>query len=87
MNAAVHRFVRLGETQRREIRIWIDGRPTQALEGDTLLVALLSNAGHLCHSEFSSARPRCEASSGAASTFAALIKFETLRCRHLSQQQ
>ena len=47
------RFFRLGETARREIRIWIDGRPANALEGDTLLVALLSNTGHLRHCEFS----------------------------------
>jgi len=53
VNAPVHRFVRLGEIERREIRVWIDGRPTKALEGDTLLVALLSNTGHLRHSEFS----------------------------------
>ena len=53
MNAPVRRFVRLGEVERREIQIWIDGRPTKALEGDTLLVALLSNTGHLRQSEFS----------------------------------
>jgi D-hydroxyproline dehydrogenase subunit gamma len=53
VKAPVHRFVRLGETERYEIRVWIDGRPSKALEGDTLLVALLSNTGHLRHSEFS----------------------------------
>jgi D-hydroxyproline dehydrogenase subunit gamma len=53
MHAPLRRFVRLGEIERREIRVWIDGRPTAALEGDTLLVALLSNTGHLRHSEFS----------------------------------
>lgn len=53
VNTPLPRFVRLGETERRQIRIWIDGRPAKALEGDTLLVALLSNTGHLRHSEFS----------------------------------
>ena len=53
MNKPEHRFVRLGETERREIQVWIDGRCARALEGDTLLVALLSNTGHLRHSEFS----------------------------------
>ena len=53
MSAPVRRFVRLGEIERREIRVWINGRPTKALEGDTLLVALLSNTRHLRHSEFS----------------------------------
>lgn len=53
MNTPVRRFVRLSEIERREIRVWIDGRPTKALEGDTLLVAQLSNTGHLRHSEFS----------------------------------
>jgi len=53
VNTPLPRFFRLAETARREIRLWIDGRPTAALEGDTLLVALLSNTGHLRHSEFS----------------------------------
>ena len=47
MNTPMRRFVRLSEIERREIRVWIDGHPTKALEGDTLLVALLSNTGHL----------------------------------------
>lgn len=49
----VNRFVRLGEMERRPIQVWIDGRAWWALEGDTLLIALLSNTGHLRHSEFS----------------------------------
>jgi D-hydroxyproline dehydrogenase subunit gamma len=53
MTPPERRFVRLGETERREIQVWIDGRPVRAFEGDTLLVALLSNTGHLRHSEFS----------------------------------
>jgi predicted molibdopterin-dependent oxidoreductase YjgC len=46
------RFVRLGETSRKAVTFEIDGRPAQALEGDTLLVALLTNTGHLRESEF-----------------------------------
>jgi len=48
----VPRFVRLGEQGRAPIRVTIDGRESHALEGDTLIVALLSNTGHLRHSEF-----------------------------------
>ncbi|PQO98660.1 NAD(FAD)-dependent dehydrogenase [Massilia phosphatilytica] len=46
------RFVRLGETDREPVRITIDGRPAVALEGDTLMVAVLSNADRLRESEF-----------------------------------
>jgi D-hydroxyproline dehydrogenase subunit gamma len=46
------RFVRLAEQQRGEIRLTIDGREARALEGDTLMVALLANTKHLRHSEF-----------------------------------
>src|ERR1700722_11703018 len=46
------RFVRLAETNRRPIRITVDGQPVQALEGDTLLVAILGALGHLRTSEF-----------------------------------
>ena len=46
------RFVRLGETARRAVHLTVDGRPVTALEGDTLLVAVLANGGHLRHSEF-----------------------------------
>jgi predicted molibdopterin-dependent oxidoreductase YjgC len=53
MNPTERRFVRRGETERREIHDRIDGPTAPALEGDTLLVALLSNTGHLRHSEFS----------------------------------
>jgi predicted molibdopterin-dependent oxidoreductase YjgC len=48
------RFVRLAEKQRGEVRLTIDGNDARALEGDTLLVALLSNTKHLRHSEFGS---------------------------------
>jgi predicted molibdopterin-dependent oxidoreductase YjgC len=46
------RFVRLGETNRKQVRIRIDGRPADALEGDTLMVAVLDNVGQLRESEF-----------------------------------
>lgn len=46
------RFVRLDETGRAPVRFTIDGRPATALEGDTLLVALLSNGASLRRSEF-----------------------------------
>lgn len=48
------RFVRLAEQGRAAIRLTIDGREAHALEGDTLMVALLANTGHLRHSEFGS---------------------------------
>ena len=46
------RFVRLAERKRGEIRLMIDGCEVRALEGDTLVVALLANTKHLRHSEF-----------------------------------
>lgn len=46
------RFVRLGETNREPIRITIDGRIGIALEGDTLMVAILNNVDRLRESEF-----------------------------------
>jgi predicted molibdopterin-dependent oxidoreductase YjgC len=46
------RFVRLAETTRPTVRIVIDGQPVQALQGDTLLVAMLCATGHLRSSEF-----------------------------------
>ncbi|HTN49345.1 MAG TPA: (2Fe-2S)-binding protein [Burkholderiaceae bacterium] len=46
------RFVRLAERERAQIRLTIDGRQAHALEGDTLMVALLANTLHLRHSEF-----------------------------------
>jgi D-hydroxyproline dehydrogenase subunit gamma len=41
------RFVRLDETTRQPVRIRIDGVDCEALEGDTLSVAILSNAASL----------------------------------------
>lgn len=53
MNA---RFVRLGEQNRPTIRFTIDGRAAEALEGDTLLVALLSATRSVRSSEFGDGR-------------------------------
>lgn len=49
MNA---RFYRLAETDRTPIELMIDGKPIFALQGDTLLVALLSGTRHVRVSEF-----------------------------------
>ena len=50
------RFVRLGETDRARIVLHVDGHPVTALEGDTLMVALLSSGGTLRQSEFGDGR-------------------------------
>jgi len=46
------RFVRLAETSRAPIRITIDGAAVSALEGDTVLTALLCNGRRVRDSEF-----------------------------------
>jgi len=46
------RFVRLAETARPAIAFEVDGRPVTALEGDTLLVALLASGSRVRESEF-----------------------------------
>ena len=46
------RFVRLAETSRASVRLVIDGIAATALEGDTLLVALLTNGRRVRSSEF-----------------------------------
>jgi D-hydroxyproline dehydrogenase subunit gamma len=51
MNA---RFVRLAEKERASVAFTIDGRPAQALAGDTLLVALLNTTDHVHRSAFES---------------------------------
>lgn len=43
---------RAGETGRRRLRLEVDGRPVDALEGDTLLTALLVAGARLRESEF-----------------------------------
>ncbi|MGU7783138.1 (2Fe-2S)-binding protein [Burkholderia sp. PU8-34] len=46
------RFVRLAETGRRPVAFRIDGQTVSGLEGDTLLVAMLTQTGHVRQSEF-----------------------------------
>ncbi|MFT3968409.1 MAG: (2Fe-2S)-binding protein [Sphingobium sp.] len=46
------RFVRLGETARPGLSFHVDGQPVSALEGDTLMVAMLTNGTRLRQSEF-----------------------------------
>jgi hypothetical protein len=46
------RFVRLAETARPALQLLIDGQPATALEGDTLLVALLTHGRRVRSSEF-----------------------------------
>jgi predicted molibdopterin-dependent oxidoreductase YjgC len=46
------RFVRLAERDRAAVEIRIDGVPAQALEGDSLLVALLTRGRRVRDSEF-----------------------------------
>lgn len=50
------RFVRLSETERPRLTLHVDGRPVAALEGDTLMVALLQAGGTLRQSEFGDGR-------------------------------
>ena len=45
-------FRRVAETTRRQLHFTIDGQAAAALEGDTLLTALLVNGRHLRSSEF-----------------------------------
>jgi predicted molibdopterin-dependent oxidoreductase YjgC len=49
---AAARFVRLAEADRAPVPFTIDGAPASALDGDTLLVALLANGSRLRRSEF-----------------------------------
>lgn len=47
------RFVRLAEAERPTVRLLVDGEPIEALQGDTLMVALLTpvwslTPGQLC---------------------------------------
>lgn len=46
------RFVRLSETSRRPVTIEVDGEAVAALEGDTILVAILNHKGYLRDAEF-----------------------------------
>ena len=46
------RFVRLGEADRARVEFSIDGRPASGFEGDSLLVAVLTETDRLRYSEF-----------------------------------
>ncbi len=46
------RFVRLAEKDRAVVTVVVDGQACRALEGDTLLTAVLQVAGRLRRSEF-----------------------------------
>ena len=50
------RFFRLGEANRAQLTIIVDDHPVQALQGDTLLVALLAAGNHVRQSEFGDGR-------------------------------
>jgi len=50
------RFVRVAETGRKTFDLIVDGVPTQAAEGDTLMVALLTTHDSLRDSEFGDGR-------------------------------
>ncbi|WP_144172295.1 MULTISPECIES: (2Fe-2S)-binding protein [Pseudomonas] len=50
------RFVRLAEHDRPTVRLMVDGKPIEALQGDTLMVALLARVAALRQSEFDSGR-------------------------------
>jgi len=50
------RFFRLGETARATIGLTVDGQPVSALEGDTLMVAMLTSGHGLRDSEFGGSR-------------------------------
>ena len=44
---------RIAETQRAPVPFTLDGRPVQALEGDTVLTAVLTQGAQLRRNEFS----------------------------------
>lgn len=50
------RFKRLAEHDRPRVIIQIDGQPVAALQGDTLMVAMLANVSSLRESEFGEGR-------------------------------
>lgn len=45
-------FRRIAETDRGSIEMTVDGRPVQALKGDSVLVALMTSIGRVRTSEF-----------------------------------
>ena len=50
------RFVRLAEQGRPSVNLTVDGAQVQALQGDTLMVAVLTHGNALRQSEFDSGR-------------------------------
>ena len=50
------RFIRLAETGRPKVAFTIDGNPAEAMQGDTLLVAMLGATRSLRTSEFGDGR-------------------------------
>jgi predicted molibdopterin-dependent oxidoreductase YjgC len=50
------RFIRLGEQDRALIQITVDGEPITALEGDTLMTAILTHQRSLRRNNFSLGR-------------------------------
>jgi predicted molibdopterin-dependent oxidoreductase YjgC len=46
------RLVRCAGADRPRLRFTLDGAPAEALAGDALLTAILTNAGHVRQSEF-----------------------------------
>lgn len=46
------RFRRVAETERKQMKITVNGQSVSVLEGDTLLVALMMSVGYLRRSEF-----------------------------------
>jgi hypothetical protein len=53
--ASEPQFVRLAETRREPLRFFLDGREVTALQGDTLLTAVLTHQRRVRESEFSGA--------------------------------
>jgi D-hydroxyproline dehydrogenase subunit gamma len=51
-DAGQGQFVRLAMADRRPIRLLFDGQPIEAMEGDSLLTALLLSGRHVRHFEF-----------------------------------
>ena len=46
------RFQRLGETDRPRVHFYVDGQAVEALQGDTVMVAMLDNGLRLRQSKF-----------------------------------
>lgn len=55
MNTRRPLLVRLAETDRASVAFTLDGEPATALEGDTVLTAVLTQHGRLRRNEFSHA--------------------------------